>query len=106
MFLKIKKCEKFMPNRKYQDFKRDKLGRTDFSFCLRLKYSWSFPDGSEGKESTGNAGGDIGDTGLIPELGRSPGGRNDNQLQYSFLKNPVDRGAWRAIIQRVAKSRT
>ena len=57
-----------MPNRKYQDFKRDKLGRTDFSFCLRLKYSWSFPDGSEGKESTGNAGGDIGDTGLIPEL--------------------------------------
>ena len=56
-----------MPNIKYQDFKKDRLGSTDFSFCLRLKYSWSFPDGSEGKESTGNAG-DTGDAGLIPEL--------------------------------------
>ena len=64
---KFKKCEKLMPNIKYQDFKKDRLGSTDFSFCLRLKYSWSFPDGSEGKESTGNAG-DTGDAGLIPEL--------------------------------------
>ena len=53
-----------MPNIKYQDFKKDGLSSTDFSFCLRLKYSWSFPDGSEGKESPSNAG----DTGLILEL--------------------------------------
>ena len=31
---------------------------------------------------------------LIPGLGRSPGGRNGNPLQYSCLKNPMDRGAW------------
>ena len=33
--------------------------------------------------------------GLIPGLGRSPGGGNGNPLQYSCLKNPMDRGAWR-----------
>ena len=35
----------------------------------------------------------------------SPGGRNGNLLQYSCLKNPVDRGAWRATVPGVAKSR-
>ena len=34
-------------------------------------------------------------TRLIPGLGRSPGGANGNQVQYSCLENPVDRGAWR-----------
>ena len=33
--------------------------------------------------------------GLTPGLGRSPGGRYGNPLQYSCLKNPMDRGAWR-----------
>jgi len=37
--------------------------------------------------------GDAGDIGLIPELGRSPGEGNGNPLQYSFLGNPMDRGA-------------
>jgi len=32
------------------------------------------------------------DTGSIPELGRSPGGRNGNLLQYSWLQKPMDRG--------------
>ena len=50
--------------------------------------------------------GDIRDTGLIPGLGRSPGGRHDNPLQYSCMENPTDRGAWRAIVHRVAKSQT
>ena len=36
--------------------------------------------------------GDTGDAGLIPELGRSPGERNGNPLQYSCLENPMDRG--------------
>ena len=45
------------------------------------------------RESACNAG-DIVDTSLIPMLGRSPGGRNGNPLQYSCLENPMDRGAW------------
>ena len=43
---------------------------------------------------------------LIPGLGRSPGGGNGNPLQYSRLRNPMDRGAWRATVRGVAKSRT
>ena len=57
------------------------------------------------KESTCNAGA-TGDSGSIPGLGRSPGGGNGNPLQYSWLENSMDRGAWRATVQRVAKSRT
>ena len=38
--------------------------------------------------------GDVGDSGLIPGSGRSPGGGNGNLLQYSCLENPMDRGAW------------
>ena len=41
---------------------------------------------------------------LIPDLGRSPGERNGNPLQYSSLENPMDGGAWRAIDQGNAKS--
>ena len=47
-----------------------------------------------------------GDVGLIPGLGRSPGGGNGNPLQYSCLKNAMDRGAWRATVYGVAKSWT
>ena len=43
---------------------------------------------------------------LIPGLGRSPGGRNGNPLQYSWLENPMDRGAWQAMVHRVTKSWT
>ena len=49
---------------------------------------------------------DIGDTGLIPVSGRSPGGGNGNPLQYSCPKNPMDRGAWRATVYGVTKSQT
>ena len=49
---------------------------------------------------------DARDVGLIPGLGRSPGGGNGNPLQYSCLGNPVDRGAWRATVHGVAKSQT
>ena len=55
-----------------------------------------------GKESACNAG----DLGLIPGLGRSPGGGHDNPLQYSCLENPMGRGAWWAAVHGVAKSRT
>ena len=47
--------------------------------------------------------GDLRDTGLIPELGRSPGGGHGNPLHYSCLENPMDRGAWRAIVHGVTK---
>ena len=42
----------------------------------------------------------------IPGLGRSPGEGNGNSLQYSCLKNPMDKRAWWATVQRVAKSQT
>ena len=61
-----------------------------------------FPGGSEGKASACNAG----DLGSILGLGRSPGEGNGNPLQYSCLENPMDRGAWRATVHGVAKSRT
>ena len=64
-----------------------------------------FPDGSVGKESACNAR-DTGDPGLIPGLGRSPGGGNDNPPQHSCLENPTDRGACRATVQRVSESHT
>ena len=47
--------------------------------------------------------GDAGDVGSILGLGRSPGGENGNPLQYSCLKIPRDRGAWRAIVHGVAR---
>ena len=50
--------------------------------------------------------GDARDAESIPGLGRSPGGGNGNPLQYSCLGNPMDTGAWLAIIHGVAKSRT
>ena len=61
-----------------------------------------FPRGSMVKSLPANAG----DTGLIPRSGRSPGGGNGNLLQYSCLKNPMDRGAWRATVHGVTKSWT
>ena len=42
----------------------------------------------------------------IPGWRRSPGGGNGNPLQYSFLENPTDRGAWWAIVHGIAKSQT
>ena len=50
--------------------------------------------------------GDTGDVGSIPGSGRSPGGGNGNPLQYSWLKNLMDRGTWQALVQTVAKSWT
>ena len=57
------------------------------------------------KNPSANAG-DIRDAGSISGLGILPGGGNSNRLQYSCLENPMDRGAWRAVVHRVAKSWT
>ena len=45
--------------------------------------------------------GDMEDVSSIPRLGRSPGERNGNQLQYSCLGNPMDKGTWQAIVHGV-----
>ena len=48
--------------------------------------------------------GDIRDVGSVPGSGRSPGGGHGNPLQYSYLDKPRGRGAWRAIVHKVAES--
>ena len=57
------------------------------------------------KNPSANAG-DAGDLGSLPVLGRSPGEGNGNPLQYSYMESPVDRGAHRATVYRVAKNQT
>ena len=64
--------------------------------------SFVFPGGSEVKASAWN----VGDPGLIPGLGRSPGGGHGNPLQCSCLENPRDGGAWWAAIYGVTQSQT
>ena len=68
-------------------------------FFLFILYLMGLPWWLSGKESACN----VGDTGLIPGSGRCPGGGNGNPLQYSCLGNPVDRGAWQAIVHGVAE---
>ena len=57
------------------------------------------------KNPPANAG-DIRDMDSIPGLERSPGGGHGNPLQYYCLENPMDTGAWLAMVHRVAKSWT
>ena len=58
-----------------------------------------FPGVSDGKESTCKAGG----PGSVPSWGRSPGEGNGYPLQYSYLENSMDRGAWQAPVCGVTK---
>ena len=62
-----------------------------------------FPGGPLGKESACNAGVKR-DKVSIPELGRFPGGSHDSLLQYSCLKNSMDRGTWWATVHGVVKT--
>ena len=68
-------------------------------------YKYVFPSGSVVNNLPANAG-DSGRVGSVSELGRSPGGGNGNRLQYPYLENPMDRGAWRATDHGVVKSQT
>jgi len=65
-------------------------------------HTLGFPHSSVGKSSACN----VGDPGSFPRLGRSPGEGNDNPLQYSYLENPMDGGAWWAAVHGVTKSQT
>ena len=68
---------------------------------LDVFLEFSCPGGSEVKASASSAG----DLGSIPRSGISPGEGNGNPLQYSWLENSMDRGAWQAIVHEVAKNR-
>ena len=81
-----------------------------FFFCYSTIIFFSskhlcFLSGLVVKNTPANAG-DLRDRSPILGLGRSPGGGQDNPLQYSCLQNPMDREAWRATVQRIAKSWT
>ena len=69
---------------------------------LSHRINLGFPGGIVVKNLPANSG----DSGLIPGLGRSPGGGNGNPLQYSCLGNPMDRGGWRDTFHGVAESDT
>ena len=71
-------------------------GKIELKVC---KIEKDFAGGSDGKASVYNAG----DRGSIPGLGRSPGEGNGYPLQYSYLENSMDQGAWRATVHGVAK---
>ena len=83
----------------YPDLKQSSVKGKQIHILRLLK---GFPGSSDSKESTGNAG----DLNSIPGSGRCPGEGNGSPLQYSCLENPMDRGAWRATVYRVTKSRT
>ena len=72
-------------------------------FLLSSAINVGLPWGLSGKESTLKAG-DSGDEGSIPRSGSSPGEGHGNPLQYSCLKNPMDRGGWQATVHRLAES--
>ena len=77
----------------------------DWSDLAAVGNIWGFPGGIVLKNPPAKVG-DTRDSSSIPGLGRSPGGGNGNPLQYSFLENPMDRGAWRATVHGVTKSGT
>ena len=105
--------------------KRLKKWKTDWHsyrlFSTLLKYVYTYAEKNSGKQCTGrftvaisgsgNAAQSVKnlpavqDTGSIPGSGRSLGEGNGNPLQYSFLENPMDRGAWQATARVVARVR-
>ena len=76
-----------------------------FSSLMANDIQWASQVAPVVKNSPTNAG-DVRDTGLIPGLGRFPGGGNDTPLRYSCLENRMDRGAWRTAVHGVTKSWT
>ena len=70
---------------------------------ILFHYGLELPRWCSGKESVCQHG-DTRDEGLIHGSGRSPGGGNGNPLQYSYLENPMGRGAWQATVPGVTES--
>ena len=69
----------------------------------KIRPKLGFAGDISGKESAANAG-DLRYAGLIPGSGRCPEGGRDNLLQYSCLENPMDRGAWQALVHSVTQN--
>ena len=65
-------------------------------------FLWDFPGGSVVEHPPVKAE----DVSSVPGLGGSPGGENGNPLQYSCLKNTMDRGTWWVTVHGVTKSQT
>ena len=80
-------------------FKLSRIIISSAYYYLLLLLTMGFPGGSDGKESTCNAG----DLSSIPVLGKSPGEGNGFPLQYSGLENSMDR-VWQTTVHGVAKS--
>ena len=76
------------------------MGQTDSFEKALMELPWWL----SGTEFACNAGAS-GDPGLIPGSGRSPGEENNNPLQYSYLENPMDKGAWQARVHGVTRVR-
>ena len=74
-----------------------------YTYIPSFGFHLGFPGGSVVKNQSINAG-NAGDMGLVPGLGRAPGGGNGNPLQYSCLENRMDRGAWRTTVHGVTKN--
>ena len=75
------------------------LGEKQEEFNDVISNRTGFSGGSVVRNPPANAG----DMGSIPGLGRSPGEGNDYPLQYSCLRDPMDRGAWWALVHEVPK---
>ena len=83
------------------NFPGNNLYRWSVIIILHQVYQ-GFPGASDGNEFACSAG----DPGLFPDLGRSSGEGNGYPLHYSYLKNPMNRGAWQATVHGVAKTQT
>ena len=81
------------------DKQEEILPPTHLTFSSKVNSREGFPCSSAGKESAYHTE----ELGSIPWSGRSPGEGNGNPLQYSCLENPMDRGAWQAIVHVVAR---
>ena len=83
--------------------KKHHIKRQEIEFAH--KHQWSSPGGAVAKNPPANTG-DTRDVGLTCGLRRSSGEENGNHLQYSCLKDPMDRGDWRVTVQRDVTSQT
>ena len=82
----------------HRESKKREFGAERQYIKKQYVYLLDFPAGSDGKESTCH----VGDLGLIPEWGRSPG--EGNAATHSSRENSLDRGAWQATVHRITKS--
>ena len=81
------------------------LLKIKIKLMFSMGLSWASQVALVVKNTPANAG-DLKDAGSIPGLGRSPGGGHSNKLEYSCLEDPMDKGAWQAIVHGVSKSWT